>query len=55
MQEVLLHQSPTPEELAAFLAHHPAEEVGKVLRWKLDNEELVMDNMLRITLPGLLD
>lgn len=55
MQEVLLHQSPTPEELAAFLAHHPAEEVGKVIRWKLDNEELVMDNMLRITLPGLLD
>lgn len=55
IQELLIHQCPTPDELVKFLAQHPADEVGKVMRWKLDNDELIMDDMLRITLPGLMD
>lgn len=55
IQEMLIHQAPTPDELAQALSHHHQDDLAKVIRWKLDNEELQMDDLLRLTLPGLSD
>lgn len=55
LQELLLHTTPTIDEVPSLLPAFPADELAKVIRWKLDHGELVMDDLLRITLAGLSD
>jgi ATP-dependent DNA helicase RecQ len=51
----LLHTAPTLDEVDKLLPQFDSELLHKMIRWKLDHQELVLDDMLRLSLPGLDD
>ncbi len=51
--DLLLHEQPTLDELHEKLPHYPTDALDKLVRWKLDQNELALDDLLRLTLPGL--
>lgn len=53
LSTLLLHQNPTLDELHELLPHHPTETLQKLVRWKLDQGDLSLDDLLRLSLPGL--
>lgn len=55
IEELLIHRKPTLEELVAAFPGYDGSTVEKVIRWKLDHGEIVMDDLLKISLPGLAD
>jgi hypothetical protein len=43
------------DEVDKLLPQFDSELLHKMIRWKLDHQELVLDDMLRLSLPGLDD
>jgi ATP-dependent DNA helicase RecQ len=53
LHEIVLKQSVTIDELPSILSHYNREELIQLVRWKLDHNELALDDRMRIVLPGL--